>query len=37
MSGWKYRFGIRVKELGEALGWAWLIRLGLYIKDEALK
>ena len=37
MSGWQYRFGIRLKEWGEVFGWAWLVRLELHIKDEALR
>ncbi len=37
MCGWKYRLGIKIKEWGEQLRFYWLVRIGLKIKDEALK
>jgi len=35
MRGIVYRFGMRLKDAGERAGWAWLIRLGLKIREAA--
>jgi hypothetical protein len=32
-----YRRAVELKELGERLHWDWLIRLGLKIKEAALR
>jgi len=36
MTGFIYRRAIALKELGERLGWDWLIRLGLRLREAAL-
>jgi hypothetical protein len=37
MGGFIYRFSVRVKDKGEQLKWSWLIRLGLRIREAALR
>lgn len=36
MQGWIYRMGLRIKDWGERIGWNFLVRIGLRIKDRAL-
>jgi hypothetical protein len=37
MAGFIYRFGVALKEAGERRGWPALIRLGLRVKDRAMR
>jgi hypothetical protein len=37
MSGFIYRRYINLKDLGERLGWDWLIRLGYCLKEVAYR
>jgi hypothetical protein len=37
MGGLIYRLGVRIKDKGEQLKRAWLIRLGLKIREGALR
>jgi hypothetical protein len=36
MGGFIFRLGVRLKDWGEQLQWAWLVRLGLKIREAAL-
>ena len=36
MTGFIYRRAINLKNLGERLGWDWLIRIGLCLREAAL-
>ena len=37
MTGFIYRRAIALKDLGERLGWGWLIRVGLGLKEAACR
>jgi hypothetical protein len=37
MGGIIYRLSVRLKDKGEQLKWSWLIRLGLKIREAALR
>ena len=37
MKGFIYRTAVAVKDLGERLRWAWLIRLGYWIRNLVMK
>jgi hypothetical protein len=34
MSGFIYKFGVRIKEFGERHNMSWFIRLGLWIRER---
>ena len=37
MTGFIYRRAVEIKEMGERLGWGWLIRAGLGLREAALR
>ena len=37
MTGFIYRRAINLKNLGERLGWDWLIRLGYLLREVAYR
>ena len=37
MTGFVYRRAVALKDMGERLGWSWLVRLGPWLKEAALR
>ena len=37
MAGFVYCMAVAMKEMGERIGWGWLVRRGLDLKEVALR